>query len=101
MKKFIFVILLFVSFNTFAQWFRVNARVNVNAFQLYAYVDNTFAAPIVCRGSVAGITYYGQPVFAYFNNVIIYPGMFAEAYAFTNQFNPFVSVNSNVNCLWY
>ena len=101
MKKLVLFLFLTVSFNSFAQWFRVNARVNVNALQLNAYVDNTFAAPIVCQGSVAGLTYYGHPIYAYFNNVVFYPGMFAEAYAFTNQMNLFVRVNSNINCIWY
>ncbi|MFZ4713851.1 MAG: hypothetical protein ACOYL6_09080 [Bacteriovoracaceae bacterium] len=101
MKKFFACALLVLSFNSFAQWFQINARVNANPYQLTAYVDNTFNAPIVCRGNVAGITYYGQSVYAYFNNVVIFPGMFANAYAYTNQTNPFVSVQSNVACAWY
>ena len=102
MKKFFVLALLVLSFNSQAQaWFRVNVRVYASPVQLTAYVDNMWGRPMLCRGNVAGITYQGPVAYAYFNNIVVYPGMFAQAYAYTNNYNPFVRYTSNVYCAWY
>jgi hypothetical protein len=106
MKNFIAILLTVLSL-TFAktasaqQWFAVNAQVQVNQLNVAGVVYNNFGGRIMCRGFVTGFTYRGLSLYGYFNNVVIYPGQYAYAYAYTNAMDPFVNANSNVQCVWF
>ena len=99
MKKLLFVVFAFMfSLNTYAYGFRANANVFVINTQAEISVYNSFYRTIVCSGDVRGLTISGQYVNAYMNNVVIHPGMYGYAYAYTNNYNPFVSASANIYC---
>ncbi len=106
MKTFFLILVTVFSLSfskaTFAQqWFAVNAQVQVNQLNVTGAVYNNFGGRVMCQGVVTGYTYRGLSLYAYFNNVVIYPGQYAYAYAYTNTMDPFVNANSNVQCIAY
>ncbi len=96
MKKFITLISLIVSLNCLA--FMMPVQVFFTPTYAEARVYNNLFRPIVCSGAVQGILSNGIPVYSYFNNMIIYPGQFGYAYAYTNFYNPFINAFANANC---
>lgn len=105
MKRFtvLAVVLFTLMFSTVAsaQWFPMTLNLNANKVQITASVYNNLNYRILCRGTAQGITWRGLPLYAYFNDVVLYPGQNAYAYVYTNMNDPFVNWNGNVQCMAY
>lgn len=61
-------------------------------------VWNTSGAPIVCNGSAFGQTFNGMIYQSWINQVYIAPGVFVEAYAYTNYYDPFARAWAQIDC---
>ena len=93
------LLLSLVSKSTFA--FPVQTHVRVTPFQVVATIHNFFMRPLICDAQAEGFPFYGQPLFSFLDNVVIYPGM--NAYVYVNAFpgNHFVNGRSFANCDWF
>ena len=74
------------------------ANVFVNRTYVQASVFNHTNRPIVCSGQVYGRTINGVTLSAWMNNRVIYPRMNAQAYVYTNNFQPFLNGWANIWC---
>lgn len=101
MKKLLLVSILALTSLQSAYAFQVRAHVNFNQLEGRATVVNHFNRPIVCDLNAEGVTRFGQSVYSYMNQVMLYPGQNAYTYVYTNYNNPFVNVRANANCYWY
>jgi hypothetical protein len=101
MKYVLSAILFVVISNHSAQAFPVEAHVRVTPHQVVATIHNFFIRPLICDARAEGITYYGQPLFSFLDNVVIYPGM--NAFVYVNAFpgNHFVNGRAFANCDWF
>lgn len=70
MKSLIFTVALLASSVASAQYFRVEARVNVNANQVSAVVANTFYEPVECVARAFGQLNNGQVVHATLRDIV-------------------------------
>lgn len=99
MKKLFFVLASVLVLSTSQAYaFQVQAHAEVNRVVAKFRVYNNYGRAIMCTGSAYGLTVSGYQYYAYFNNVIIYPGQFAYAEAFTNVYDVFIGADSRVNC---
>ncbi len=101
MRKILIIAILICTFTQNAFSFYVNAQVRYNRLQAQAFVVNNFNRPIICDMSVQGFPFYGQGLFSFLDNVVIYPGQIGRVYVYTNARNPFVNASGNANCIWY
>ena len=81
-------------------WWTANANVTATSFKITASVYNGLSGPIYCIGRVFGNTYYGNTAWVNFE-AIIGPGNYSYGYVYTNQNDPFVSGNANIQCRTY
>jgi|GEM_PF-907249 hypothetical protein len=79
----------------------VQAQVSFTNFQVSATVINRFYRPIICSGYAYGQTFYGNVFNSYMNNVVVYPGNYAQVYVYNYNSNRFVNAWSNIRCNWY
>ncbi len=98
MKKLIIASALFIltvseSFAFFPQMsFFVNREIATTK------IWNTSHRPMVCSGYAFGQTFNGVVLNSWFNNLYIRPGMSADAYVFSNYYDPFVRSWAQVDC---
>ncbi len=96
-KLFISLALLTVTLsNAFAFYpemsFFVNREVAV------ARVWNRNFQPMVCSGYAFGQTYSGVVLNSWFNSLYVMPGMYADAYVYSNFYDPFIRSWAQVDC---
>lgn len=98
--RLLLVAILFCAVNAhaFYGWFPANARVVVTPVQAQAVFVNNLAYPVICRGQVFASTYNGLVANSWVNDVVVYPGITAYAYVYTNPYNPFVNAWSQIYC---
>ncbi len=61
-------------------------------------VFNTAMFPIVCSGTAFGRTTSGVVLNSWINNLVIYPGQWADATVFSNYYDPFMQAWANITC---
>ena len=79
----------------------VNPHVTYVRNTVTATVVNTYARPLVCSGYVYGRTLYGATLNSWMNNIVVWPGSYANAYVYGPFTDPFVNAWSNIRCYWY
>lgn len=92
------LVITFTLASTAQAGFRYHADVNFNDTNAQALVVNDRGYPLVCQGSARGRTASGEFLYSYMNQVVLYPGQHAYVYIYTNRFNPFVNVQSDIHC---
>jgi len=70
----------------------------VNRDVAISRVFNYTRRPLVCSGNAFGRTYSGYVLNSWFNQLHVAPGMFADAYVYTNVYDPFMSAWAQVDC---
>ena len=98
MKKFILSAIAALTISTSAFAFVPQMEYFVNREVAVARVWNTTFRPIVCSGQAFGRTYQGVVLNAWINNVVIYPGVSADAYVHSNFYDPMVQAWAQVDC---
>lgn len=90
------VLLLALSSQAFA--FIPQMSFFVNREVATARIWNTTARSFVCSGVAYGQTYYGVQLNSWFSNLYVAPGMSADAYVYSNFYDPFVNSWAQVDC---
>ncbi len=98
MKKLILSAFLFATLSTSAFAFVPQMSFFVNREVATARVFNTTGRPFVCSGTAFGQTYQGVVLNSWFNQVYVAPGMFADAFVYSNFYDPFVTSWAQVDC---
>lgn len=91
-------------------FFSINSAVNaysfvppmsffVNREVATARVFNTTHFPIICSGQAYGQTHSGVVLNTWINNMVIYPGQWADAVVFSNYYDPFFTAWANIGCV--
>ena len=70
----------------------------VNREVAVVQVWNTTGRPIVCSGTAFGRTYQGVVLNAWINGLVVYPGAFANAYVYSNFYDPMVQSWAQIDC---
>lgn len=70
----------------------------VNGETAVARVFNNTGRPFICEGTAFGQTYGGAVLNAWFSQIYVTPGMFADAYVYTNGRDPFINSWAQVDC---
>jgi hypothetical protein len=97
MKKLIIASSLFIlSLNAFA--FMPQLSFFVNNQVATTRVWNTANQPLICSGYAFGQTYNGIVLNSWFNSLYIMPGMYADAYVYSNYYDPFARAWAQVDC---
>lgn len=101
LKKLIVSSALFlgISLNVSAYNFIPAMNFFVNRDIATSRVFNTAAFPIVCSGQAFGQTYSGVVLNMWINNMVIYPGQWADATVFSNYYDPFTRAWAHVSCV--
>lgn len=81
--------------------FQAQAQISFSQFQATATVVNNQYYPVVCSGYAYGRTYYGQVLHSYMNNVVIYPGQFANVHVYNYNGYAFSNAWADIWCRWY
>lgn len=100
-RKFFISSALFAGLSLSAQAYTFVPPMNffVNRDVATTRVFNSTAFPIVCSGQAFGQTYGGVVLNAWLNNVVIYPGQWADATVFSNYYDPFARAWANIGCM--
>jgi hypothetical protein len=98
MKKLMFTTALLLALTTTAFGFIPQMSYFVNREVATVQVWNTSGRPFICSGVAYGQTYNGLQLNAWFNNLYVYPGASAEAYVYSNFYDPFVSAWAQIDC---
>lgn len=98
MKKFIITCALLLVTMTQAFAFCPQMSFFVNRQVATARVMNASYRPMVCSGYAFGQTYSGLVLNSWFNNMYIAPGMYADAYVYSNYYDPFARAWAQVDC---
>jgi len=88
-----------LSLSTFAYTFVPPMNFFVNREVATTRVFNTTGFPIVCSGQAFGATFGGVVLNAWLNNVVIYPGQWADATVYSNYYDPFARAWANISCV--
>jgi hypothetical protein len=98
MKKLIITCALFIVTisNAFAFFPQLNSFVNGEVATTRVW--NTSYRAMVCSGNAFGQTYNGVVLNSWFNNLYIMPGMYADAFVYTNYYDPFARAWAQVDC---
>ncbi|MGE3609888.1 MAG: hypothetical protein AB7I27_09915 [Bacteriovoracaceae bacterium] len=100
-KSIIFTALLSLSFSAFAQWFPGQANLSIYPGQISVQVYNPYPYPIVCSGTVFGVTYRGVTLNAMFAETVLPVGRFSYANLYTNPYDPFMNGWANISCRYW
>lgn len=98
MKKILVLAFLTMAFTTSAFAFVPQMSFFVNREVATARVWNTSARGFVCSGVAYGQTFNGVQLNSWFNNLYVAPGAFADAYVYSNYYDPFVNAWAQVDC---
>jgi hypothetical protein len=99
MKSILFAVLLFVSAESFAQWFPATVRITSLQGAVTAEVSNPYLRPIICNGQVFGQTVQGPVFNAFFSEQWMPVGSYRYAYVQTNtRLAPFVGGWAEIYC---
>jgi hypothetical protein len=98
MKKLFIACALFVV--TMSQSFAFYPQMSffVNREVATVQVWNTGYQPMVCSGYAFGQTYSGMVLNSWFSSLYIMPGMYANAYVYSNYYDPFARAWAQVDC---
>lgn len=98
MKKLMLSAVLFLSLSSSVFAFIPQMSFFVARDVATARVFNTTGRPFVCSGNAFGRTYSGMVLNSWFNNIYVMPGMYADAYVYSNFYDPFVNAWAQVQC---
>lgn len=98
MKKFMLSAVVFLTLSSSAFAFFPQMSYFVNGEVATARVFNYTGRPFVCSGTAFGRTYNGVVLNAWFNQIYVTPGMYADAFVYSNYYDPFVNVWAQVDC---
>ena len=97
-KKLFLSALLFSALSTSAFAFIPQMSFFVNGEVAISRVFNYTGRPFVCSGTAFGQTYSGLVLNSWFNQIYVTPGMYADAYVYSNYYNPFLRAWAQVDC---
>ncbi|MFA6236101.1 MAG: hypothetical protein WC635_02145 [Bacteriovorax sp.] len=97
-KLMLLAVLLSALLSTSAFAFIPQMSFYVNREVAVTRVWNTTNRPFVCSGYAIGTTYSRIQLSAWFSNLYVAPGMSADAYVYSNYYDPFVNASAEVNC---
>jgi hypothetical protein len=98
MKKLILSAVLFLGLSSSVFAFIPQMSYFVNGEVATTRVFNTTNRPFICSGTAFGQTNSGMVLSAWFNQIYVAPGMFANAYVYTNYYDPFFRAWAQVDC---
>ena len=98
MKKLLISAAIFLGLTSSVFAFVPQMSFFVNGEVATARIFNYTARPFVCSGSAFGQTYRGVVLNSWFNQIYVTPGMFADAYVYTNYYDPFMNAWAQVDC---
>ncbi|MGZ3807936.1 MAG: hypothetical protein ACXVCE_07620 [Bacteriovorax sp.] len=98
MKKFILSAMVFLSLSTSVFAFVPQMSFYVNREVATARVWNYTGRPFVCSGTAYGQTFSGVVLNAWFNQIYVAPDMYADAYVYSNYYDPFSRAWAQVDC---
>lgn len=98
MKKLVLSAVIFLTLSTNVFAFVPHMSFFVNREVATARVWNNSGRPFVCSGVAFGQTYNGLRLNTWFNNLYVAPGMSADAYVYSNFYDPFVNAWAQVDC---
>lgn len=98
MKKLVLTFALFIV--TFSQAFAFCPQMSffVNREVAVTRVFNQSMRPMVCSGYAFGQTFNGVVLNSWFNQIYISPGMSADAYVYSNFYDPFMRSWAQIDC---
>lgn len=101
MKKFILTAVAALVVSAQAHAFIPRMEFFVNREVAVTRVWNTTMRPIVCNGQAFGRTWQGVVLNSWINGLVIYPGAAAEAYVYSNFYDPMIQAWAQVDCqIW-
>ncbi len=98
MKKFMLSAFVFLSLSTSVFAFVPQMSFYVNREVATARVWNYSDRAFVCNGTAFGQTFGGVVLNSWFNQVYVAPGMYADAYVYSNFYDPFATAWAEVDC---
>lgn len=98
MKKLMLSAALFLALSTSLLAFVPQINFFVSGEMATARIFNHSGYPLVCSGVAFGLTYNRVVLNSWFNRIYIHPGMFADAYVYSNYYDPFISSWAQVDC---
>ena len=98
MKKFLVVIAITILSLSQAFAFYPQLSFFVNREVATTRIWNTSYQPMVCSGYAFGQTFNGVVLNSWFNTIYVGPGMYADAYVYSNFYDPFVNSWAQVDC---
>ncbi len=98
MKKLLLATAIFLTLSSSVFAFIPQMSFFVNRDVATARVWNTSGRPFICSGVAFGQTYNGVVLNSWFNNLYVAPGVSADAYVYSNYYDPFMSAWAQVDC---
>jgi len=98
MKKLLFSALLFLTLTNSVFAFIPQMSFFVNREVATARIWNNTSSSFICSGIAYGRTYNGVVLNSWFNQIYVAPGMYADAYVYSNFYDPFVYNWAEVDC---
>ena len=97
-KKLFVSALLFITLSSSVFAFTPQMSFFVNGTTAISRVFNNTGRPFICSGTAFGQTYNGVILNSWFNQIYVTPGMFADAYVYSNYYDPFARAWAQVDC---
>ena len=98
MKKLLFALGFIFATSAQAQFVPVQTFCSHTPAQGYCQVYNHTFRPLLCQIRTTGL-YRNGMTYTSFNNTVVYPGMYAYSYVYSNNyFNPLVRTYGHANC---
>lgn len=98
MKKLMLAFIMTLTLTTSAFAFIPQMSFFVNREVATARVWNTTGRPFICSGVAYGQTYNGVVLNSWFNQLYVAPGMHADAFVYSNFYDPFINAWAQVDC---
>ena len=99
MKKCFLALMVCLTFATSSAFaFIPSMSFFVNRTVATTRVFNYTGRPMVCSGTAFGQTFQGVVLNSWFNQVYVAPGVFADAYVYSNVYDPFARAWAEVDC---
>jgi hypothetical protein len=98
LKKLLLSTAIFLGLTSSVLAFTPHMGFFVNREVAISRVFNNTGRLFVCSGYAFGRTYSGFVVNSWFNQVYVNPGMYADAFVYTNYYDPFMNAWAQVDC---
>lgn len=98
MKKLMLSAFVFLALTSSVFAFIPQMSFYVNRDVATARVWNYTGRPFICSGTAFGQTYSGIVLNSWFNQLYVAPGVYADAYVYSNFYDPFTTAWAQVDC---